>query len=354
VTIADPLPGLSALDCDSAVPATLAPGAQLTCTATYTATEADIVAGGVTNVASTSGTPPAGPPVGGDTPPVKVAASAVPSLTIVKSSTDTGFGVGDVVHFTFVVTNSGNVTIVGIEVQDPRLDAPAACAVTELAPGQSTTCTGTHTATQADIDAGSVTNTATALGHPPSGPPITSPPSSVTVDAEPADPGLTVDKQADRTTFTRVGEIIGFSFLVTNTGNVTMHGIAVDDALLDAPAACPVTTLAPGLSTTCTGRRAITAAEVAAGALVNTAKAVGTTPRGTPVVSGVDTVRVAYQGQVAAGSVAPGNRPTGTLGVAAGRLPATGADVQTPTLAGLLLIGVGVVLRRRASLRRPS
>ncbi len=48
--------------------------------------------------------------------------------------------------------------------------------MTTLAPQASTTCTGTYTVTQADIDAGSITNTATASGTPPTGPPVTSAP----------------------------------------------------------------------------------------------------------------------------------------------------------------------------------
>lgn len=70
------------------------------------------------------------------------------------------------------------------------------------------------------------------------------------------------------------------------------------------------------------------AAEVAAGALVNTATVTGTTPAGQTFVSGADTVRVAYQ--------APPTAP--------GTLPATGADAQD--LAGLVLLGVGLALRR--------
>lgn len=332
VGVADPLPGLSPLDCGLAVPATLAPGDALTCTATYEVTQDDIDAGGVSNVASATGSPPDGPAVTGESPRVEVVASLEPSLNIVKSSTDTVFGVGDVLSYQFLVTNAGNVTIVGLVVQDPLLDAPPACPVTVLAPGESTTCTGSRTTTQADVDAAEFTNTANALGQPPTGLPVTSPPSSVTIDAEPAAPGLTVDKQADRSTFTQVGEAIGFSFLVTNTGNVTLSAITVDDDLLDEPAVCPVTSLAPGESTICTGSRAITAAEVAAGELVNTTTVTGITPSGATIVSGADTVRIAYD---------PPPAPPGS----GGTLPRTGADASTLVNLAFAMLAIGRLLR---------
>ena len=61
--------------------------------------------------------------------------------------------VGETIDYTFTVTNTGNVTVDGIVVNDDRLDAPAVCTASSLAPGESTTCVGTHTVTQAELDA---------------------------------------------------------------------------------------------------------------------------------------------------------------------------------------------------------
>ncbi len=54
-------------------------------------------------------------------------------------------------------------------------------ATTTLAPGQSATFTGSYTIAQADLNNGSVNDSATASGTPPSGSPVTSPPSTATV-----------------------------------------------------------------------------------------------------------------------------------------------------------------------------
>ncbi|KJQ52797.1 DUF7507 domain-containing protein [Microbacterium sp. SA39] len=64
VTITDPLPGLSALDCSTPAPVTLAVGETLTCTANYVTTAADGRAGSVLNTATVSGDDPSGQPVG--------------------------------------------------------------------------------------------------------------------------------------------------------------------------------------------------------------------------------------------------------------------------------------------------
>jgi len=54
VMIVDPLIGLSALDCDVAQPAMLAPGESLTCSATYVVATGDVIAGSIDNTATAS------------------------------------------------------------------------------------------------------------------------------------------------------------------------------------------------------------------------------------------------------------------------------------------------------------
>ena len=85
------------------------------------------------------------------------------------------------------MTNTGTTTLTGVGVSDdlvPTVSCPSAT----LAPGASETCTGTYTVTQGDVDAGSVTDVATASGTNPQSIVVTSAPSSVTVAAADCDP----------------------------------------------------------------------------------------------------------------------------------------------------------------------
>ena len=109
---------------------------------------------------------------------------------------------GQTVTYSFVVTNTGNTTLTGVSATDTAFSGFGDAAGGHvsghvLAPQASTTCTGTYAVTQADIDAGSVVDTATASGTPPTGPAVTSNPSTATVTASPA-PTLTLLKTANR------------------------------------------------------------------------------------------------------------------------------------------------------------
>jgi hypothetical protein len=84
-------------------------------------------------------------------------------LTLVKTATpQTYTAVSQNIDYSFQLTNTGNVTLsapFGI-VDDVSTDEACPGTPTSLAPGESITCTATHTITQGDLDAGSVTNTA--------------------------------------------------------------------------------------------------------------------------------------------------------------------------------------------------
>ncbi|MBL8263722.1 MAG: DUF11 domain-containing protein, partial [Xanthomonadaceae bacterium] len=199
-------------------------------------------------------------PTNCDTAIATVVVSAQPGLALDKTAgTPSGNTAGSTIPYSFAVTNTGNVTITGLVIDDALLDAPATCPVTTLAPGATTTCTGTHTITQAEVDAGQVVNTATATGSLPGGGTTVSQPDSTTTVIVRA-PAISASKTATLTTdggvagAADVGDVVTYAVTVTNTGNVTMTLNSVMDSLEGRTATaltCTPTTLAPGQMATC-------------------------------------------------------------------------------------------------------
>ncbi|WP_075661521.1 DUF7507 domain-containing protein [Streptomyces acidiscabies] len=293
---------MSAVSCPAAA-SSLAPGASVTCTATYTVTQADVDAGKLTNAATATGVPPGTTtPVESPSSPNTITGTQKPALTVVKSADRTDLVVGQTVTYSYRATNTGNVTITNLAVQESGFSGSGTlsaitCPSNWLAPGASTTCTATYTVTQADVDAGKLTNSATVSGTPPNtSTPITSPPGTTTVTGT-QKPALTVVKSADRTNLV-LGQTVTYSFKVTNTGNVTMKNIEVKDSDFTGSGtlsaiSCPATTLAPDASTTCTATYTVTQADVDAGTISNSATVNGTPPNSTtPVDSPPSTTTV--------------------------------------------------------------
>src|SRR5206468_1869496 len=129
-----------------------------------------------------------------------------------------------------------------------------------LAPGASITCTASHTITQADLDAGAETNIATGHGFFGSSP-VTSNSDTKTVSATQTK-ALSLAKSATPASYSSVGQTISYSYLLTNSGNVTLSGPFT--VTLSLPAALPTSTatLAPGASITCTASHTITQADL--------------------------------------------------------------------------------------------
>ncbi|GAB3158357.1 hypothetical protein GCM10027258_69350 [Amycolatopsis stemonae] len=288
----------------------LAPGESQTCTAQapYVITPADENAGAAVNTATASGLPPGNAtrvtsdPSSTRTPTEKPA----PALTLTKSASPDNpdaYTAGRPITYSFLVTNTGNVPLNGIGVEETAFSgsgvlSAAVCPVATLTPGASTTCTATYVLTQADVDAGRLDNTATAHGNQPgSADPTTSNPSSVSIPT-PAHPAITLVKTADPTTVDRAGQAVGYTFVVTNTGDVTLRGVGVAESRFTgtgpAPVVtCPAAVLAPGAAQTCRATYAVTQADIDAGAVENTAVARGTPPRATePITSAPSSAKV--------------------------------------------------------------
>ncbi|CAN7534115.1 hypothetical protein LJR042_003679 [Microbacterium maritypicum] len=282
-------------------PATqLAPSAAMTCTTTqYDATQSDIDAGIISNTAIATGT--AGAPVSSDPSSVDIVADQVAALELAKSATPNdvaSFVVGQSIDYSFVVTNAGNLTIRDIAVDEQVFTGsgpigPIDCGpeAAALEPGHQLACHTSYVLTQEDVDAGILKNSATAHGSLPDNDQMVSPESFVDLPADQA-PALTLAKVADPTTATAAGQTIAYSFLVTNTGNVTLTAASITETAFSGTGAPPVitcpaeaTVLLPGAAVTCTGSYVTTLADVTAATIGNTAIATATAPGGGTVDS---------------------------------------------------------------------
>ena len=193
-------------------------------------------------------------------------------LTKTGTLNDGGDGtadVGDTITYAFTVTNTGNVTLSNITLSDPDATVSGG-PIASLAVGasDSTTFTASYTLVQADIDAGSFTNSATASGTDAGGNPVVSvsddPTDANNIDPDgdgnPSDPTVTDLGASASLAVTKsgtlndggdgvanVGDTISYAFTVTNTGNVTLSNISLSDP--DATVSGgPIASLAVGAS----------------------------------------------------------------------------------------------------------
>ena len=159
------------------------------------------------------------------------------------------------------------------------------CASGPLEPGGSLVCTGSYTITQADLDAGSVTNIAQGHGTYGGGEAVASDEASLTITALAPEPAaLTLEMGADPTTFSAVDEVIVYAYLLTNTGGVALDAVTVTDTMVE-DVLCASGPLEPGESLVCTGSYTITQADLDAGSVTNIAQGHGTYGEGEAVAS---------------------------------------------------------------------
>ncbi|RYD99075.1 MAG: tandem-95 repeat protein [Sphingobacteriales bacterium] len=271
-------------DAGSIIPASvasLAPGASVTVTARHTVTLTEVNNGSFSNQASVTANTPGGGTITKEksdnpaTPAVDDATVTVisPASTIALVKTGTVSADGNSITYNFSIRNTGNVTLHVITLVDAKLGLTRTLSG-NLAPGASATESFTYQLTQADKDAGSVTNTATVTARTPANLPV----SDVSGTAENNDTPTVTSFSVNGAialvkTATFDGNKVTYTFTIKNTGPVTLNTITLTDAKLglNNKVITVANGLAPGAITTAVEVYTLTQADKDLGTVTNTA-----------------------------------------------------------------------------------
>ena len=297
-------------------------------------TQIEVDDANVPNSVTVTGTPPAGTALQPAIATVNTPVAPTPSLTVVKSASAPtqlvggSTSPGDIIPYSYVVLNTGNVTLTSIGINDagPSFNGipggstlgPVTCSPAILAPTTQSACSVNYVLTQNDIDnaiAGginSVSNTATASGTPPDvngnpGAPISSTSSTATTTVQPASnielvktvvvDSITIALGAVNS-ITDVGDTISYNLAVTNTGNTTLSQIVVADSITN-DIVCPnsgdntIASIAVGGPVVnCTAVFTLTQDNITAGSVTNQASVSANDPSGS-AINADDTITTA-------------------------------------------------------------
>lgn len=264
----------------------LAPGQQVTCTATTTLSQADVDAGSITYEAAVTATTPAGEPVRASDPATAPIAATPAATLAVSASAGAGDvpAVGDEVVVTAVVENIGNVTITAptfTVAGHPGLTAT--CPTDTIAPGATVTCElRGEQLTQQNIDAGRVGYDVALAATGPKDAEVTATDSDAIVI--PAAPAATLTMHAELPGDVErpmAGDSVDVTVTAANTGTVTLTDTTVALTGIDGKVTCADATLAPGASTECTAKGVtLTQADIDGGHLTIDAHLTATAPSG--------------------------------------------------------------------------
>jgi LPXTG-site transpeptidase (sortase) family protein len=200
--------------------------------------------------------------------------SSAPQLQVSKTVTSTApFHLGDTINYNIELKNNGNVTLTNVQATDAGTDATlGVCSPTApatLTAGQSMNCAATHEVVQADVDAGTYSNTATGDSDQ------TDPVSDTAVVPINKLPGLSIKKTITSAGPYPLNSTLTYSIVLKNIGGVDLTNVAVSEAGANAVlGACDLTTpatLAMGASLTCSATHTVTQADIDAGSYANTA-----------------------------------------------------------------------------------
>jgi len=212
-----------------------------------------------------------------------VVVNADPDVSLYKTLLDINGNSGstqytdidDVLNYNFTIENTGDVTLYDVTLSDPVANVTGTV-IEELAPGEINTSayTASYTITQADLDLGYFTNTATISGQAGNGSEASDSDSETVFSVQAA--SVTIAKTSTVSEpYDQVGDILTYNIVVTNTGNVTLTDLVVTDETADL-SSTDIAFLNPGSSSTITASYTVTQDDLDEGQVVNTASVTGT------------------------------------------------------------------------------
>ena len=190
------------------------------------------VAGSQTNTASVLSLDETDPNPNNDSDDATVTVAVSPAISVVKASTTPAITTaGQIVPYTFTVTNTGNVTLSGITVTDAKCDAAPAYqsgdsnsdGLLQLSETWVYTCS--HTVTQAEVDAGGNLSNTVTTDSTESGPATSTKNIPVNLSAD-----LSITK-TDGQASAVPGQGVTYTIVVSNTGPSNVAGATVSDIM---------------------------------------------------------------------------------------------------------------------------
>lgn len=233
------------------------------------------------------------------------------SGTLVDEDENGITNVGDKIVYTFTISNTSDVTLTNITIDDPKVDIIGG-PLESLAPGEtdSTTFTAEYVLTQEDIDAGSFTNVAIVKGEF----------NDTEIEATDEDvqiftqvSGISILKEAVEDTYSVVGDVLNYTITVTNTGNLQLTNVTISDPLTGFEETIP--NLVPGQSVVFETRYVVQAEDLIAGSVYNAVFVIAEDPQGNEITAEDDATVGATANQIIANDDEFGEFPADFGGV---------------------------------------
>ena len=220
-----------------------------------------------------------------------------PHISIVKTVREPEYAEGDTLHWDFKVTNDGETILNDVKVVEDEYTGAnpltdVSCPKATLAIGESMMCSATSVATDKDVDADKIENTAHPEGNDPGGKRVKGDPSKAVTTPKPkpkpneekGDPHISIVKTVDEPTY-KAGDTLHWKFKVTNDGKVDLTDVTVVEDEYTGTGkvenlSCPKTTLAVDESMDCSATSVASDKDAEADKIENTAHPEGNDPSG--------------------------------------------------------------------------